>query len=195
MASACVIAGSAVARPAMDAPTLTGVSPMHGAVGQKLTIYGHNLGGATVMFGTVQATTVTVDPTGTHVTLTVPPDASAGGTYPIVVTTPGGSVTATGQFSVTVPTGKPKTPARPHIFTFAPLRGKAGTKVTIKGDNLNGAMWVKFSGIKATFTVPSSTKIVALVPKKAHSGQITIRTNTGMATKTVHFIVLGAASV
>jgi hypothetical protein len=189
MASACMIAGAAVAGPAVNAPTLTGFAPSHGAVGQKITIYGHDLGGATVTFGTVAATAVTVNATGTHVAVNVPPDASAGA-YPIVVTTSGGSTTATGSFMVTAPTGNRQI-ARPHIFSFAPLRGKVGTKVTISGANFGGAMWVKFNGIKAAYTVPTAAKIIARVPKNAHTGMITIRTSTGMATKSLHFVVVG----
>ena len=58
--------------------------------------------------------------------------------------------------------------------------------VTIRGQHLGGAMWVKFGGVKATYTVPSTTKIVAIVPQKAHSGKITLKTATGQATSGAH---------
>ena len=84
---------------------------------------------------------------------------------------------------------------RPRIATFAPMRGAAGTKVTIRGGRLGGALWVKFGGIRAKFTVPSATKIVAIVPAKARSGKITISTGGGIATSPMRFAVSAAGGI
>jgi hypothetical protein len=113
------------------------------------------------------------------------------GPGPITVTTPGGTVTTTTMFTVNPPS-KPTAVPHPRIGGFAPMRGAAGTKVTIRGTYLGGAMWVKFGGMKAKYTVPSATRIVAIVPKHAHSGKITIRTSGGLATSGVRFAISGA---
>src|SRR5205823_10099147 len=131
---------------------------------------------------------VSVLDNGTHLVVTVPPDASSG---PITVTANGGTVTSRDSFEVTAQmTGPPI--ARPHIWSFSPTRGKVGAKVMIRGDNLGGAVWVKFGGVKATYTILKTTLIIAHVPKKAHTGQILIKTSTGMATKSLRFTVLGS---
>jgi hypothetical protein len=188
-AAACTLAGSAGARPGDASPAILGFSPTHGPVGEKVTIYGHNFTGATVMFGTVQATNVTLDTSGTHLIVYVPADAT--GSNPLVVNAVGGSATTTSSFSVTAQLNGQKTP-RPHIWAFAPTRGKAGTRVTIQGANLGGAIWVKFAGVKASYIVPSSTRIVARVPARAHSGRIMIKTSAGLATRALHFVVVGS---
>ena len=56
-----------------------------------MTIYGANFTGATaVQFGAVNATSYTVDPTGTVITA-VSPAGTAGTIVDITVTTPGGT--------------------------------------------------------------------------------------------------------
>ena len=97
------------------------------------------------------------------------------------MTTPEGTVMTASNFTV-----KPVVAAvssKPVIKSFSPLRGKVGAKVRITGMNLGGTMWVKFGGVKAaTFTVPKRTLVVATVPKKAHSGSISLKTSDGTAT-------------
>jgi len=173
---------------------ITGFSPNQGAVGQKVTIYGHNLGGAEVLFHGVPAMNVTVDATNSHVTFVVPTGAEVGPGQ-IQVTTPGGTATTATNFTVTqtVPP-TPQTKAKSSISNFAPMRGKVGTSVVIKGINLGGAMWVKFGGVKAVYTVPTNSKIVARVPKNAHSGQISIKTSSGITTNSLRFTVLPGGS-
>ena len=77
----------------------------------------------------------------------------------------------------------------PRISKFSPTGGKAGTKVTINGANLSGATWLKFGGVRAKFTVSSANWIIAIVPKDAHSGKITIHTKGGTAVSTQRFNV------
>ncbi|MCK7621747.1 IPT/TIG domain-containing protein [Streptomyces sp. RS10V-4] len=80
--------------PAVLPPTVTiPVTPPAGAAGATFTITGTNLTGAIVMFGAVPATGVTVNGTGTVITGTVPPGTPAT-TVPVIVTTPGGTVSA-----------------------------------------------------------------------------------------------------
>ncbi len=80
-------------------PTLTGFTPGSGPVGTSVTLTGTNLDGVTgVTFNGTAATIQTFNPT--QLTVTVPAGATTGA---IAVTTPGGSATAPGSFSVTAP--------------------------------------------------------------------------------------------
>src|SRR5207247_914385 len=142
--------------------TITGFAPNHGPIGTRITIYGHNLTGAQVQFNGVTAENVTVDPTGTHVKATVPGEVGDGPGQ-ITVMTAQGAATSSAMFTVG-PSNRPPALPHPRISSFAPTSGKAGAKVTIRGANLGGALWVKFGGVKATFAVPTRTKIVATVP-------------------------------
>jgi hypothetical protein len=192
IACACVLGGSAAAGP-LAAPTITGFAPNHGLIGERVTIYGHDLAGAQVWFNGVPADIVSVDPTGTHLRVNVPGEMSTG-PGAITVTTAGGTVTTTAMFTVNPPSKVMPSP-RPRIASFAPMRGAAGSKVTISGHNLGGALWVKFGGRRAVFTVPSATRIVATVPKHAHTGMITVRTSAGMATAFPRFVLLPSAGL
>jgi hypothetical protein len=187
VASACMLAGSAGARPQV-APTITAYAPNHGPTGQRIVIYGHNFTSPTVWFGTVEATEVTVDANATHLYVKVPGDLGDTWVGQIKVTTMGGEV-STGTFRVHPELGGKI--ARPHIFNFAPMKGTAGTKVRINGSNFGGAQWVKFGGVKALYTVPKLNLIIATVPKNAHTGRIMIKTNTGTTTLARGFTVLG----
>src|SRR5919109_186057 len=81
-------------------PTITSFTPTSGPVGTSVTITGTNFTGATsVTFNNVAATTFTVN-SATQITATVPTTATSG---PIKVTTPGGSVTSTTNFTVSTP--------------------------------------------------------------------------------------------
>jgi hypothetical protein len=134
-----------------------------------------------------------VGSTGTHLTAYVPPE-TLNGPGLITVITPGGSVTSSATFTVNPPSGVLKA-QMPRITTFTPIKGGVGTKVTIRGAYLGGAMWVKFGGVKVPFTVPTANKIVAIVSRQAHSGKIMVRTSGGLATKLTQFTVLGGAGV
>ena len=188
-ALALALAASAAAGPGSP-PTVTGFAPNHGLLGERVTIYGHDLAGAQVWFNGVQATDVVVDPTGTHIRVHVPGEVATG-PGPITVTTSAGTVQTPTMFTVNPPS-KPTSIPQPRIAAFAPMKGAAGTKVTIRGSRLGGTMWVKFGGMRARFTVPTATKIVAIVPAKARSGKITISTGGGIATSAMRFAVSGA---
>jgi hypothetical protein len=189
---ACALTGAASAS-ATTAPTITGFEPNHGLIGERVTIYGHDLAGAQVWFNGMPAQNVVVDPTGTHIRANVPGEAMTG-PGAITVTTSGGSVTTSTMFTVNPPSKATALP-RPSVMGFAPLRSTVGMKVTIHGRNLGGALWVKFGGVRAVYTVPSATRIVATVPKQAHSGRITIKTSGGIASASSRFVVLGSAGV
>ena len=78
-------------------PVILSFSPTSGPVGTSVVITGNSLTGATsVAFGGVKATSFTVN-SYTQITATVPTGAKTG---KIGVTTPGGSATSTGTFTV-----------------------------------------------------------------------------------------------
>jgi hypothetical protein len=56
-------------------------------------------------------------------------------------------------------------PQPPKITSFSPTSGHTGTLVTINGTSFTGATAVKLGSTSASFTVASSTKIIATVPK------------------------------
>jgi hypothetical protein len=89
--------GSSLTNFTIAAPTITSFTPTFGPVGASVVITGTNLTGATaVTFNNVAATTFTVN-SATQITATVPTTATTG---KIKVTTPGGSVTSTADFTV-----------------------------------------------------------------------------------------------
>jgi hypothetical protein len=82
--------------------TITSFTPTSGPVGTVVKITGTGFTGATaVSFNNVNATTFTVNATGTQITATVPAGATTG---KIKVTTPSGSATSTADFTVTIVT-------------------------------------------------------------------------------------------
>jgi hypothetical protein len=86
----------------------------------------------------------------------------------------------------------PSNPATvtPVITSFTPTSGPPGTRVTITGQKLWNAT-VKFHGAQATLASDSGTKIIAVVPADASTGDITVTTpadSTGTASS-AKFIV------
>ncbi len=140
----------------VPAPTLSGLSPSAGPTGggTSVTITGTNLANATaVTFGGSNATITGNTPT--QIIATAP--VGSAGSVDVVVTTPGGSVTAMGAYTYT--------PA-PTISNIAPTEGPTagGTSVTITGTNLAGATAVTFGGSNATITGNTPTQITATAP-------------------------------
>jgi Zn-dependent metalloprotease len=97
-----------------------------------------------------------------------------------------------GTFTLTATCPPPAT-----ITSFTPTSGASGTVVTITGTNLSGATAVRFNGIAASsFTVNSSTEIVATVSATATTGPITVVTPAGTATSATNFtITVGAPTI
>ncbi|MFJ5803077.1 IPT/TIG domain-containing protein [Streptomyces decoyicus] len=101
-------------------PTLTIINPTQGPIagGTVVTINGTNLTGASVDFGGIPATGVSVNATGTQITATIPPGAAAG-PVTVTVTTPGGSASLVNGFTYLLPvhaTSLVATPALSKLF-------------------------------------------------------------------------------
>ena len=63
----------------------------------------------------------------------------------------------------------------------------------IQGANL-GAIWVKFSGVLGHISRSSATTIIAVVPKRAHTGKLTVRTRGGTGLSVNRYKVLSASA-
>jgi hypothetical protein len=140
-------------------PTVLAITPPAGptAGGTPFTIIGTGLTDASVTFGGVAATGVTV--VG-GVLLTGVTPANAAGNVPVQVTTPNGTATVPGGFTYV-------SPAPPTAATLTPATGPAagGTPFVITGTNLQGAS-VTFGGVAATGVVadPTGTVLSGITP-------------------------------
>src|SRR6266571_3145400 len=160
----------------ITSPVITGFTPTSGPVGTAVTITGANFDASVpsnniVRFNGTQAIISTV--TSTSITTTVPQGATTG---PITVTTPQGTATSAESFTVIVPL--------PSITGFSPSQGKAGTNVTITGQNFDPAPannQVRFNGVSGAVLSATSTTLIATVPPTATSGFITVTTASGTA--------------
>ncbi|MDB5308070.1 MAG: Alkaline phosphatase [Gemmataceae bacterium] len=171
-------------------PVITSVSPSSGATagGNTVTITGTSLGGATSVTIGGAVATITGD-TPTQITVTAPAGA-AGPAVDVVVTTPGGVVTATGAYTYA---------AAPTVTSISPTSGPTagGTTVTITGTGFTGATAVTFGGTAATsFTVDSDTQITAATPAgAAGAADVAVTTAGGTATATGAFTYVAAPAI
>ena len=160
------------------APAISSFSPTTGRPGDQVTVNGTNLNGVTgVKFNGVTASFTPFSPI--RLFAVVPLGASTG---PIQLSSPGGTATSGQPFVLTQGT-------TPTITGFSPASGPAGTNVTINGTNFDPEGSVQFNGRFAQFSVPSSTRIDAIVPANATTGPITVFTGTGTVTSGQFFIV------
>jgi hypothetical protein len=103
--------------------------------------------------------------TTTAIEFTVPRAAQSGE----VAVESEGRQRATGQFRVTNP---------PVVQSVAPAQGRAGTRITIRGDRFGtdpAAVSVLVGQTQATVSVVTPRQIVAEVPQGAQSGRVTVR--------------------
>jgi len=165
----------------VPAPTVTGISTNTGpaAGGTTVTITGRDFTGASkVLFGTVPATSFTVN-SATQITAVSPASTGGSGTVDVKVTTPGGtSVTSSADRFTYVY-------ALPAITSISPTSGPTtgGTLVTITGSNFTGASKVLFGTIPASIKTVSDTQITAVSP--AGSGTVDVKVTTPGGTSAV----------
>ena len=89
------------------------------------------------------------------------------------VRTPGGTANRVGFTFI---------PAAPVITGFTPATATPGTSVVISGSSFTGASAVSFGGVAAqSFVVNSATRITAVVPVAAQSGDVSVTTPLGTA--------------
>ncbi|MFI7246464.1 IPT/TIG domain-containing protein [Streptomyces qinglanensis] len=159
-------------------PTVTALTPTSGPVtgGTSFTITGTNLTGATVLFGGIPATGVTVNAAGTSLTGTTPAGLAAGNVT-VTVITPAGTANVPGGFTYTA--------AAPTVAGMVPASGPAagGAFFVISGSNLTGAS-VDIGGNAATgVTVdPTGTVLFGTTPAGTVGNQtVTVTTPAGSA--------------
>lgn len=156
------------------APTVTHVSPASGptAGGTTVTVTGTNLTGATAVdFGTVPGSNISVNRSGTQLTVTAPPGSE--GTVDITVATPSGTSTtgAADRYSYMPP---------PAVALVMPPDAPAnvGYHLTfIVGQNFTQVTTVSFGTTPTVFAVLSSVVILAVVPPEP-SGTVDVRVTT-----------------
>ena len=123
-------------------PVITGVKPSSGGAGTKVKITGSELAGATsVKFGSVAATSFSVNAKGTKLTAVAPGESA--GTVDIVITTSNGP---------TLPTAADRfTFVGPVVTKVKPSSGltTGGNKVTINGTGFEGATAVRFGSCRS----------------------------------------------
>ncbi len=158
------------------------MSPEVGTAQDLVQLYGFNFAGATgVTFGGNVPAPFTVN-NNTWITATVPAGAQNG---PITVTTPGGSASTQGSFSIT-------SPVAPALAQVTPAAAGPGTTVTLAGSGLTTVNQVTFNGVPATaFTMVSDTSLTAVVPFRAGSGPLAAVDPAGSAS--IPFTVLPPA--
>jgi uncharacterized repeat protein (TIGR01451 family) len=164
-------------------PYVTGFYPESVAPGDNVTINGVRLTGATsVAFNGVAASfVVTAD---TLIQALVPATAKSG---PVTIATPLGTTISEMHLTIIGPA--------PTITDFTPVRGPAGTAVTITGKSFTDARGVSFGGIAAAFVVTADTLIQTIVPDGAVTGPIIVTNLFGGATSSVPFTVIAGPTI
>ena len=155
-----------------------------------MTITGTDLTGATgVAFGTTTAASFTVD-SSTEVVATTPVGSD---TVHTTVTTPGGTseTSSADQFTYV---------AAPTVSGLSPTSGPSagGTQVTITGTGFTGATALEFgTTAAASYTVSSSTQIVATTPAGSGTVDTTVTSTGGMSLTSPadHFTYVGPPTV
>ncbi len=161
----------------IPAPTITSISPVQGPVAGNtlVTITGTNLIGASVTFGGTAATAVTVNGSGTELTMRTP--ARPAGAVDVVVTTGVGTpATAVNGYTYI---------AAPTITGISPSSGSVtgGTSITITGTGLAGTSSVLIGGTAATsVVVVSDTQVTAVTPAGSVGAANVVLTASGGST-------------
>ncbi len=153
-------------------PSIVGFTPTRGAVGSTVIITGGYLTATDVQFNGVSTTFTQV--TSSQINAVVPNTATTG---KITVIATGGTVTTTGNYTIT-----------PGIASFSPTSGAIGTTVVITGSGFSSVTTVSFNNKSASFTVDSPNQITTIVPAGASTGSVAVSTSAGTATGTSFYV-------
>ncbi len=169
----------------IPAPSVTGIVPLTGTVGTRLSITGTNFyDNATVLIGTLAADSVTVLNQSTLYAY-VPAGVAAGSSYPVSVDNGSGTAQGPDSFTAVPPT---------LIYANGASRPTAalGSSMVLEGTafgDLQGPGQVLFSDgsggtVAGVVTAPadwSDGEVAVTVPAGAATGTVTIQTGTGSA--------------
>ena len=156
------------------APTISQVVPVvgEGVGGIRVVITGKNFANASsVMFGSVDAGSITVNRVGTKIVTYAPPETA--GTVDVTVTAIGGT-------SAPVPADQ-FTYLPPHITLLSTPSGTTagGTRIRISGTGLAGATAVSFGGVPAVdFSVRHNGTLLTAVAPAGSARTVTIVVTT-----------------
>jgi YD repeat-containing protein len=171
------------------APTVAGLSPPSGLIagGTKVKIVGTSFRGAkAVYFGSLSATSFSVDSTGTVITTTTPMEAA--GTVDVTVLGPGGSSAFSPADRFTFVTQSVTYGPAPAVLGVGPATGSSagGYTVTVIGTALNGATAVSFGTIPGTIQSvdPAGVFITVQAPREA-VGVVDVRVTTSGGTSPI----------
>src|SRR6202030_3210427 len=79
--------------------------------------------------------------------------------------------------------------ARPEILQISPTSGPEGSRVEVTGRNLQQASAVCFGSTNSSFTLVSPQELIALVPHKSVTANITVVTPRGRAASAFAYVV------
>jgi large repetitive protein len=185
LAAAClfpVLASAPVALAAPNLPpTINSFDPNAGIPGQTVTVSGPHVGDATtaVAFNGVPAARFSVL-SPSRVSAVVPLAATTG---PVSLTTPAGTATSSGSFTVPPPV----------LVSVQPNQAVVGQSVTVWGFNCAGVTEVRFNGaLVKSFTIVSPIQIQAIVPNDATTGPVTVTAASGTASSFLPFTLIQA---
>ena len=160
-------------------PSVTSLLPDEAQPGATITLTGNNLGSVQqVLFGGAAAAFRIINSTAISAT------APQGSGSPTV------SVWNAGGWSVTNCSNQfvygARTPVSnlPQVDWLSPWVASSGSQVTIGGVDLGSATAVYFGTASASFTVKSSTKIVATAPSEIGGVNVTVRSSAGWSLPT-----------
>jgi hypothetical protein len=158
-----------------QAPTVSSVTPNIGPTsgGKAVTIAGSNfLSGATVMFGTVPATSVTFV---SAAKLTAVTPKHAAGAFDVSVTDSGGTGALASGYSFT---------NGPALFTVGPNSGQpgGGNVVKLSGANLKPVNQVLFGSSTATIQSTSAGQVQVVAPSGVGRVDVTVQSPYGKST-------------
>jgi hypothetical protein len=150
------------------APAISSFAPASGFVGQSVVLTGSNFAGATAVKFNGASATYSVD-SATQITAAVPAGATTG---TLSVTTPQGTGTSAGSFTVSV--------AAPTVASLNPTSGKGGDTITVTGTGFASISGITLGGVGCVFGVDSATSLHFTVPFTATAGAATVAvTNPG----------------
>jgi len=159
---------------------LNAFTPTSGPTGTDVTITGHGFTSGSIVKLSGVTATVLSRALPTELIVTIPATATSGMITVTNTTTPVGTATSVGSYTVT-----PHSP--PTISSFTPASGITGGSVTITGTFLSGASSVKFGTLAASYELVSATEIKATVPNGASAGKISVSTAVATATSSAMF--------
>jgi len=162
-------------RAVVNPPAISSFTPASAPVGTGVVITGTYLTGATsVTLNNLAISGYSVD-SDSQITATVPSAASSG---VITVTTPGGTATSSGSFSVT-----------PTITGLSPATGTAGTaSVAITGSGVIGTTLV-------TFVDAAANSFTATTYSVDSANAITVTAPAGLVSGTAYYLQVTASSL